>query len=376
VVNKFINRKIGFFYINDPNWIGGLDYIINAVNSLNYLETEKQPDIEILVSEDVNLEELSGRITYSKFNFHVLPLKIKHTLSLWLTNRYRWEYVYPFPKGKVYDNLFWGMSDRRKIYWIPDFQEEYFPHYFEVEILEKRRKMRAILSKQNKSMVVFSSRNALNDFKQYYGPEIKAKTKVLQFANPDKWEFDFNFTQKTLKRYNLKSNEFFICPNQMWEHKNHIIVLEALREGLKINQNLKVVFCGKEHDPRKPSFANELKLMGKDLVDNGNVYFLGYLPKNEQMCLINESIALIQPSKFEGWSTTIEDGIAFGKQIIASDLLVNQEQLTDKGLYFNPNDYKELSGILLNLSEVCGSVNYNQELRVKEFAHKLITLSK
>jgi glycosyltransferase involved in cell wall biosynthesis len=139
---------------------------------------------------------------------------------------------------------------------------------------------------------------------------------------------------------------------------------------------LKVVFCGKEHDPRKPSFANELKLMGQDLVDNGNVYFLGYLPKNEQMCLINESIALIQPSKFEGWSTTIEDGIAFGKQIIASDLLVNQEQLTDKGLYFNPNDYKELSGILLSLSEVCGSVNYKQELRVKEFAHKLITLSK
>ena len=376
MVNKFIKKKIGFFYINDPNWLGGMDYIINAVNSLNNLETDKQPEIEILVSEDLNLNDLSGRLSYTKYNFYVLPRKINRTLCLWLTNRYRWEFVYPFPKGKVYDNLFWGMSDRRKIYWIPDFQEEYFPQYFEIEILEKRRKMRAILSKQNKSMVVFSSQNALNDFKQYHGPEIKAKTKVLQFANPDKWEFDVNFTQKTLKRYNLKSHDFFICPNQMWEHKNHIVVLEALREGLKIKQNLKVVFCGKEHDPRNPLFADGLKLMGKDLVDNGSVYFLGYLPKNEQMCLINESIALIQPSKFEGWSTTIEDGIAFGKQIIASDLLVNQEQLTDKGLYFNPNDYKELSRILLNLSVVCGSVNYNQELRVKEFAHKLITLSK
>ena len=40
-----------------------------------------------------------------------------------------------------------------------------------------------------------------------------------------------------------------------------------------------------------------------------------------------KAIALIQPSRYEGWSTTIEEAISCGTPIIASDISSNSEQL-------------------------------------------------
>lgn len=369
-----IKRKIGFFYINDPNWIGGMDYVINAVNALCYISKEDQPEIEIIVSAEVNQVELTDRIKYSRYDFYVLPKDGMSIIGKWFMNKFKWKFVYPFPKGKFYDKIFLGLDEKRKIYWIPDFQEEYFSHLFGEDALEKRRKMRFSLAKQNTSVVVFSSQNAQNDFVKFYGPKIHAKTKVLHFANPDNWNFQEEFVRQTLSKYKLETNKFFICPNQMWEHKNHVIVFQALREALRTNQTLQIVFCGKEYDPRNPSFVNKLKESAIDLVEKGNVHFLGFLPKDEQMCLIKESTALIQPSKFEGWSTTIEDGISLGKRVIASNLDVNIEQLGDKGYFFNPENHVELSNHLLNLSREYVSVDYHQELRIREFASNLIGL--
>ena len=225
-------RKIAFFYINDPNWIGVMDYVVNAVNSLSFLDDPVQPDIEIIIDSSIDQSQLKSRLVYHKYKFYVIPKKINPSIISWIFNRMRWKFIFPFPKGQFYERLFKGVAENRKIYWIPDFQEEYFPNLFEGDILLKRRKMRGALASQNKSNVVFSSHNALSDFRKFYGTKIKAQTKVLQFANPDKWVFDDSFVKTTLAKYNLNTNDFFICPNQMWVHKNHGVVLESLRESL------------------------------------------------------------------------------------------------------------------------------------------------
>jgi glycosyltransferase involved in cell wall biosynthesis len=367
-------KKIGFFYINDPNWIGGIDYVINAVNALMYLDPKEQPEIDVIVSGEVNLDELADRIKYPKYNFYVISTDGKNIICKWLFNKLKWKFIYPFPKAKMYDKIFYGVSDKRKVYWIPDFQEEYFSHLFGGDVVEKRRKMRFALARQTKSVIVLSSQNAYNDLLKFYGPKIQAKTKVLNFANPSKWNFNDDFSTRTLNNFNLESNNYFICPNQIWEHKNHKVVFDALRLVLKTNPNLKIAFCGKECDPRNPGFVEELKNGSNDLVVSGNVFFLGFLPKDEQMCLIKESIALLQPSKFEGWSTTIEDGISLGKRVIASNLAVNIEQLGDKGCFFNPEDSGELANHLLSLAVGHYDIEYHQERRVKEFAKNLIRL--
>jgi glycosyltransferase involved in cell wall biosynthesis len=75
----------------------------------------------------------------------------------------------------------------------------------------------------------------------------------------------------------------------------------------------------------------------------------GFISREDQLILMKNAMAIIQPSLFEGWSTVIEDCKALGQFVIASDLDVNKEQLTTNCLFFQRNDASELSAHMKNL---------------------------
>ena len=55
------------------------------------------------------------------------------------------------------------------------------------------------------------------------------------------------------------------------------------------------------------------------------------------------SLGYINPSFFEGWSTTVEEAKYRGKPILLSDLKVHREQAPAKGVFFDPNDPEDLA---------------------------------
>jgi glycosyltransferase involved in cell wall biosynthesis len=55
------------------------------------------------------------------------------------------------------------------------------------------------------------------------------------------------------------------------------------------------------------------------------------------MSLMRHAIAVINPSKFEGWSTTVEEAKSMGKAILLSDIAVHREQAPDRAAYFPPD---------------------------------------
>ena len=57
-------------------------------------------------------------------------------------------------------------------------------------------------------------------------------------------------------------------------------------------------------------------------------------------------IFIINPSLFEGWSSTVEEAKSLGKNIILSDLNVHKEQNPPNALYFSALDDKQLAEIL------------------------------
>jgi glycosyltransferase involved in cell wall biosynthesis len=373
-----MRNRIGLFYINDPNWTGGQDYVINAVNALSALERVKQPKIDLLVDSSVDQKGLKSRLSYQNYQLYNFDKNsnVFSKLIFLIYQKTRWKFVYPFPKGPKYENIFRYIGLSRRVYWIPDFQEEYFSNLFDQNEIEKRRRTRKWLAKQGNSTVVFSSESARKDFYRFYGPSIMAKTKILHFANPNKYNFDITFKDEILKKYGLSKNAYFICPNQFWKHKNHILVLAGIRKLIQMGYKICVVFCGKENDPRQPNYFPKLKMESEDLVLAGAVRFLGFLPKEEQMCLVAESIAVIQPSLFEGWSTTIEDAIAQDKVVIASDLEVNKEQLGDKAIYFDPlkvDDFINAINTCMNLTDT--RIFYNNQIRIQQFAQSIIELN-
>ena len=77
---------------------------------------------------------------------------------------------------------------------------------------------------------------------------------------------------------------------------------------------------------------------------------LGVVPYPELISLVYHSIAIINPSLFEGWSTTVEEAKSLGKTLILSDLNVHREQNPQRAVYFNPDSPERLASILLEYS--------------------------
>jgi len=129
-----------------------------------------------------------------------------------------------------------------------------------------------------------------------------------------------------LTKYNLP-DQYYICSNQFWRHKNHKTVLEAIAVLKQRGITVTIAFTGKEHDSRYPGYFEELQAKALELNVVENIKFLGFISREDQLALMKHSVAVIQPSLFEGWSTVVEDAKSLNVPIICSDLDVHKEQL-------------------------------------------------
>ncbi|MBM7353838.1 glycosyltransferase involved in cell wall biosynthesis [Lelliottia amnigena] len=77
-------------------------------------------------------------------------------------------------------------------------------------------------------------------------------------------------------------------------------------------------------------------LLQKDVHKKFNL--LGLIDRDELNYLMKGSIAVINPSRFEGWSTTVEEAKYLGKRLILSDIPVHHEQNPPDSLYVKCDD--------------------------------------
>jgi glycosyltransferase involved in cell wall biosynthesis len=366
-------RKIGIIYKYNENWIGGTYYILNLINALNYTEDHLKPVIVVIADTREEYEDL---VKQTKYPYTILMHRYKK-LSLLkrvcnkfyrlLFNRLLFSDTinvkFPvFPVSYV-DAFFKEFA--RKIYWIPDFQEHHLPEFFTKEDIDKRLQWQSEIQKE-KGAVVFSSHDAKSDFNRLY-PFSTLNQFVVPFAvtHPSYQELDFG---DLVKKFGIPETYFF-SPNQFWVHKNHIVILKAIQLLKSRGISISVVFTGKEHDYRYPGYYDFLKEYIHKYDISNHVYFLGFIDRREQLKLMSNALAVIQPSKCEGWSTVIEDVKAMNQYVIASDINVHKEQLDSNCAFFNPDDESGLAGLLENIMQskaVLSSLDYSE--KQKKFA--------
>jgi glycosyltransferase involved in cell wall biosynthesis len=230
--------------------------------------------------------------------------------------------------------------------WIPDFQHLYLKEMFsnkEIKIRNQYFKKMAL----NSDRIILSSQDCLRDFKILM-PEQITKARVVPFVAQipkDTYEQD---PSKIGKVYDLPKKYFFL-PNQFWKHKNHTVVINALRILHDNNPEIAVVCSGGEGDYRNQDyFASLLNEISRFNIRN-NFIILGVVPFEHVFLLMRQSCAVIQPSLFEGWSTTVEETKSLGKRVILSDIRVHREQNPSGGIFFNPLDPDELAAKLVNV---------------------------
>ena len=102
-------------------------------------------------------------------------------------------------------------------------------------------------------------------------------------------------------------------------------------------------------DPRgTQDFAMLTEFIEKN---NLSTYFrmTGNIPYTDVKLLQHFSMAVIQPSLFEGWNTAVEECKLLGKKIILSNIPVHLEQNPENVIFFDPHDEDMLADILLNV---------------------------
>jgi len=362
-VGKKLNIVINYSY--DENWIGGTYYIQNLIHALQQLNDAEKPFLHIKSSDNDAVEKLYILTQYpylKKFTPYSQITKLQRGINkiskiICKTNIFSLYKTFDleFP-GSFSENKYF----KEKLFWIPDFQEKYLPHFFSQEEIAARNKAYEYI-KSNSKFVLFSSKDAKKDFNKYY-VNGKPQQFVLNFATYHSKK-NLPEAETVLKKFNI-NKPYFLCSNQFWAHKNHIVILETIARLKNEKIEILVVFTGKENDYRNPHYFTFLCNIVEKLNIKDNVKFLGFIDRNDQIVLLQNCDSIIQPSLFEGWSTVNEDAKAENKYIFCSDLDVNKEQLKDypNKSFFAATDPDNLAMLIKQTTLDITKIDYSKNL--------------
>lgn len=241
-------------------------------------------------------------------------------------------------------------SSVKNLMWIPDFQQQYLPEYFSKSIKKRQVYLNNLCIKRATKIVV-SSFDAKEDLLKFYPKSAQKEIEVLQFALLPRENTEID--SKILNKYDVDPFSYFLVTNQFWRHKNHKVILEALSLLKKQNKlgNIKIIATGLMRDPRDDEYIIQLKdHIQKEQLESIFVN-VGNIPYIDVLVLQHFCIALIQPSKFEGWNTSVEECKQIGKKIILSNLKVHKEQNPENVKYFNNQNADNLADILYEVNK-------------------------
>ncbi len=206
---------------------------------------------------------------------------------------------------------------KNPIQWIPDLQDIEEPLYFSNEERTARKKQINDAIEINTAFY-FSSKHAETVFKSEY-PAGKTIGVVRFTASPKK--------QKGKPIFNCvicSTEGFYYVPNNWWKHKNHSLLIDAFIEYEKLGGKKHLILTGQEDDYRWPEFR---EFIHEKLKHSRNIHNFSFCSLEIRNTLYRRSFCVIQPSNYEGWSTSIEESLAFKKRLIVSNLDVFHEQL-------------------------------------------------
>jgi len=243
-------------------------------------------------------------------------------------------------------NFPWALSRLGKspLFWIPDLQHIEEPHFFSVEEVNKRNENLHSQIARGK-LLIFSSHNAEEIFKQNFQYN---NTAILRFAIP---RFLDREPQLNLDCEVCAKGNFMYLPNQWWKHKNHLKAIKAFQIYKKSGGKNHLILSGRMEDSRDMDYSrfinNEIEV-SPDCIHN-----LSVLDRNEQLDLLSLCRVVLQPSLYEGWSTSIEETFSFNKPLIASDIPSIREQTRDENqvILFDPNSIESIAKTMIQAEE-------------------------
>lgn len=327
--------RLGLWLLQDSlehwkKWIAGLYYVRNCLEALATLPPEKRPEVSIFLPAGINEPTLESLLhSYREWvnEIRIPPAVVGNRSELQeLANAHPCDVYFPLLNHPPVS------LPGHWIGWITDLQHCHYPQFFSPEELEHRDGLFRFLV-ATCSRIICSSLTVEADLQRAYCVA-PGQTAVVRFSSQIPRQVSLEQIARTLEQLRI-DRPFVYLPNQFWLHKNHSTAFAAWRLLTERNPQAPLLVCsGALEEPRDnyhvPLLLDYLET--HQLQDS--VRILGLVERQQQTVLYHAASAFLQPSLFEGWSTTVEEAKSLGRPLILSDIPVHREQAEGLASFF------------------------------------------
>jgi glycosyltransferase involved in cell wall biosynthesis len=386
--------RIAFEVFGGSGWTGGINYLVNLLSAINELPGKPiQPvlfaspktDPKILermlpyLAEPPILTEYwtKGTVAY-RYRFFSTMLTRKDHIALKLFRQARIDLTF------VHASWFGSRFPIPTLVWIGDFQHREFPDMFSRLSYAKREYGFKLLTKYG-TTIMASSESGCEECRRYF-PISEGRLESLPFVVriPDATR---SASPETVRaKYGLPER-FFYLPNQFWRHKNHLNLFKAVEILKQQGHDIRIICSGNPIDPRDPGHIDRIRNFLRDSGLDLQIKLLGMIPYEEIFTLMRICHSMINPSFYEGWSTTVEEAKTLGVPMLLSDIPVHREQAVGKASFFNAHDPADIATKLLEAwtddrhadsrlrEEITRNAAIELAVRRKQFAEKFLAIA-
>ena len=149
-------------------------------------------------------------------------------------------------------------------------------------------------------------------------------------------------SQLPLEIKNL-AGKYVFYPAQLWTHKNHLRIAEAIALLKARGQDIHAVFVGKDHGA-----GQSLRRRIQELGVEDRIHFLGYVDDDLIPELYTASLGLVMASYFGPTNIPPLEALLLSVPVIASNQ--HKAQLGDAAVFFDPDNADELAKAIESLT--------------------------
>jgi glycosyltransferase involved in cell wall biosynthesis len=343
--------RVAFTLIGGAEWIGGRNYLANLlrilathqaglIRPLLFVDLTLQPDEVSIFAAIPGVELIQSPALDASRQQRALLGALMCGRDSMLRQEFAAQRVDVVFEAARYFGWRLGIP---VIAWMPDFQHRAMPGMF-TRASRLKRELGFRAQMHSGRLIMVSSADARAACERYY-PGSAGRIFTVRFAVPPVPGLGATTARRVADQYQLPEH-FFFMPNQFWRHKNHLLVLEALAKLKDRATPVTVVATGSQVDPRNPGHLQLIQKLVQDRALTDQFRNLGLVPQPHVAALMFCSAALLNPSRYEGWSTTVEEARSMGTPLILSDISVHREQAGANAIYFDPADPAALATVL------------------------------
>lgn len=246
---------------------------------------------------------------------------------------------------------------RRQIFVIPDIQHEFFPDFFPTEVLAARR--RAFAAALSRGGAIATMTGHSRETMVSNGWTMTDDVFLMPAALPE--ELQEVPAPSDLPPEAAAFDRFFYMPANLWPHKNHQRLFEALKRALPdLPPKTGLILTG------SPEGVQE-SLKGFEELP---IVHLGFLPHKQVAALFANATALVYFSLFEGFGMPLLEAFHHGTPVLCSNTTSLPEVGGDAVLSCDPTDVPAMAALMRRITTEEGlreSLSEKAKLRVAAY---------